>query len=207
MTHSLSEENFRAAARSLRHAKRIDVPRVDYEKLASDRAGESTEAVRQRVLPAREKQLTRFDSSGLTSNADTPALAAHALYAALRRRRAGRAASVGPAHICEYCELDDTSKALMRSAMNQLGMSARAFPRVLKLARTIADLAGADHIQAAHPSAALRAGLAEAIHLRSTETARIGSWPQPAKGRKRRDIPQYISDTECNLNYLPVYSY
>jgi magnesium chelatase family protein len=54
--------------------------------------------------------------------------------------------------------LDDTSKALMRSAMNQLGMSARAFHRVLKLARTIADLAGADQIQAAH--------LAEAIQYR-----------------------------------------
>jgi hypothetical protein len=76
LIHSLSEENFRAAARSLRHAKRVDVPRVDYEKLASDRAGESSEAVRQRVLSAREKQLARLDGSGLTCNADTPALAA-----------------------------------------------------------------------------------------------------------------------------------
>ncbi len=72
---------------------------------------------------------------------------------------------MGPAHIREYCELDDTSKALMRSAMNQLGMSARAFHRVLKLARTIADLAGAEEIQAAH--------LAEAIHLRSAEETRL----------------------------------
>ncbi len=113
----------------------MDVPRVDYEKLASDRAGESSEAVRQRVLCARERQLTRFDGSGLACNAD-----------------------MGPSHIREYCELDETSKALMRSAMNQLGMSARAFHRVLKLARTIADLAGVDHIQAAH--------LAEAIQYR-----------------------------------------
>jgi magnesium chelatase family protein len=113
----------------------MDVPRVDYEKLASDRAGESSEAVRQRVLSARERQLARFDGTGMTCNAD-----------------------MGPAHIREYCELDDTSKALMRSAMNQLGMSARAFHRVLKLARTIADLAGAEQIQAAH--------LAEAIQYR-----------------------------------------
>ncbi len=49
---------------------------VDYEKLASDRAGESSEAVRQRVQCARERQLARFDRSGLTCNADTPALAA-----------------------------------------------------------------------------------------------------------------------------------
>ncbi len=51
----------------------MDVPRVDYEKLASDRAGEPSEAVRQRVLAARERQLARFDGSGLTCNADTPA--------------------------------------------------------------------------------------------------------------------------------------
>ena len=113
----------------------MDVPRVDYEKLASDRAGESSEAVRQRVLSARERQLARFDGSDLACNTGK-----------------------GPAHIRVYCELDDTSKALMRSAMNQLGMSARAFHRVLKLARTIADLAGADRIQAAH--------LAEAIQYR-----------------------------------------
>jgi magnesium chelatase family protein len=59
--------------------------------------------------------------------------------------------------------LDDTSKALMRSAMNQLGMSARTFHRVLKLARTIADLAGAEQIQAAH--------LAEAIQYRPRRQA------------------------------------
>ena len=121
----------------------MDVPRVDYEKLASDRAGEASEKVRQRVLSARERQQARFDSSGLTCNADTRSAA----------------------HIREYCELDETSKALMRSAMNQLGMSARAFHRVLKLSRTIADLAGADAIQAAH--------LAEAIHLRSAEATRV----------------------------------
>ncbi len=69
-----------------------------------------------------------------------------------------RSAAKYPAHLREYCESDGTSKALMRSAMNQLGMSARAFHRVLKLARTIADLAEAERIQAAH--------LAEAIQYR-----------------------------------------
>lgn len=63
-----------------------------------------------------------------------------------------------PAHIREYCVLDDAGRSLMRTAMAQLGMRARAFHRVLKLARTIADLAGASQIQAAH--------LAEAIQYR-----------------------------------------
>jgi len=62
----------------------MDVPRVDYEKLASDRAGEASEAVRQRVLSARERQLARFDGTGMTCNADTPAL----------RRRRSRAVQV-----------------------------------------------------------------------------------------------------------------
>ncbi len=116
------------------------MPRVEYDKLASDRASEPSEAIRQRVLAARERQQARFDGTGLTCNAD-----------------------MGPAHIREYCELDETSKALMRSAMNQLGMSARAFHRVLKLARTIADLAGSERIQAAH--------LAEAIQYRPRRQA------------------------------------
>src|SRR3990172_1755429 len=72
----------------------IEVPRVEYEKLASDRAGEPSEGVRQRVLSARARQHARFDGSGLMCNAD-----------------------MGPTHIREYCELDETSKALMRSAM------------------------------------------------------------------------------------------
>ena len=113
----------------------IEVPRVDYEKLAGDRLGEQSESVRARVVAARERQVKRFEDASLLCNTD-----------------------MAPAHIREFCELDEAGKALLRTAMAQLGMSARSFHRVLKLARTIADLAGAEQIQAAH--------LAEAIQYR-----------------------------------------
>ncbi|HZY45064.1 MAG TPA: hypothetical protein VFF70_09980 [Anaerolineae bacterium] len=60
------------------------------------------------------------------------------------------------AHIREYCAVDDAGKSLTRTAMQQLGMSARSFHRVLKLARTIADLADSDQIQSAHLAEALQ---------------------------------------------------
>ena len=63
-----------------------------------------------------------------------------------------------PAEVRRFCDLDDTSRSLMKAAMSQLQLSARAYHRILKLARTIADLAGAERIQTAH--------LAEAIQYR-----------------------------------------
>jgi magnesium chelatase family protein len=61
-----------------------------------------------------------------------------------------------PAEVRKFCELDDTSRTLMRPAMNQLQLSARAYHRILKLARTIADLAGSERIQPAHLAEALQ---------------------------------------------------
>jgi len=129
----LPEAHLRPAARPFRHAKRAEVPRVEYEKLAADRAGEPSAAIRARVRAARERQQARFNGTPLTCNAD-----------------------MGPAHIREYCEVDEAGKSLMRAAMQQLGMSARSFHRVLKLARTIADLEGAEKIQPAHLAEALQ---------------------------------------------------
>ena len=92
---------------------------------------------------ARERQQARFKDTPLMCNADTRSAA----------------------HIREYCQVDEAGNSLMRAATRsvQLGMSARSFHCVLKLARTIGDLEGAERIQAAHPSTPLRAGLAEAL--------------------------------------------
>ena len=65
-------------------------------------------------------------------------------------------ADMRPAEVRRFCELDETSRTLMRSAMNQLQLSARAYHRILKLARTIADLAASEHIQPAHLAEALQ---------------------------------------------------
>ena len=113
----------------------IEVPRVEYEKLSDERLGEPSAAIRERVEAARERQQRRFEGTSLLANAD-----------------------MGPAEVREYCRVDDAGNSLLRAAMQQLHMSARAYHRILKLARTIADLAGSDNIETVH--------LAEAIQYR-----------------------------------------
>jgi magnesium chelatase family protein len=117
----------------------IEVPRVEYEKLSDTRLGESSTSVRERVETARDRQRKRFGEStsqrggGIACNAE-----------------------MHPADIRKFCALDGTGQALMESAMNQMQLSARGYHRVLKLARTIADLAGSESIQPAHLAEALQ---------------------------------------------------
>jgi magnesium chelatase family protein len=113
----------------------VDVPRVAYQKLTDQRLGESSETVRRRVEAARQKQRSRFAGTDLACNPD-----------------------MRPADVRKYCKLDDAGTSLLKAALNQLQLSGRAFHRVLKLTRTIADLAGSESIQPAQ--------LAEAIQYR-----------------------------------------
>ncbi len=115
----------------------VEVPRVDYEKLASEVIGETSEVVRQRVERARGVQTCRFAETRFTCNAE-----------------------MTPTEVREHCQarLDEHAQSLLRLAMGQLSLSARAFHRILKLARTIADMADSDVIASAH--------LAEAIQYR-----------------------------------------
>jgi magnesium chelatase family protein len=115
----------------------VEVPRVDYEKLSSGSEGETSATVRDRVEYTRRIQAQRFGGTRFTCNAEMTL-----------------------SEVRDYCQarLDEQAQSLLRVAMTQLGLSARAFHRILKLARTIADMAGSDVIASPH--------LAEAIQYR-----------------------------------------
>lgn len=111
----------------------VEVPRVDYEKLSSDRLGESSASIRERVQAVRGRQHVRFEGTEIVCNSD-----------------------MRVAEVRQFCKLDETGENLVRAAMSQMNLSARGYHRVLKLARTIADLAGSDGIQSVHLAEALQ---------------------------------------------------
>ncbi len=118
----------------------IDVPRVPYEKLSDDRRGETSAVIRERVSAARERQRQRFrDNAHCLTNAD-----------------------MGPTEVRAFCQVDQAGRALLATAMKQMQLSARAYHRTLKLARTIADLADSERIDVTH--------LAEALQYRRRES-------------------------------------
>ncbi len=112
----------------------VEVPAVKYQEISSDRTGEASGNVRQRVIEARKIQLERFESSkGIFKNAD-----------------------MGSRDLRKYCTLDKDSQSLLKMAMTKLGFSARGYDRILKVARTIADLGGDNNISASHISEAIQ---------------------------------------------------
>ena len=113
----------------------IEVPHIDYEKLTDERLGEKSEKVQDRVKAARSLQQKRLAGTRLTCNAE-----------------------MTPTEVREFCQVEEQAQSLLKAAMKQLYLSARAFHRILKIARTIADLENADIIKAHH--------LAEAIQYR-----------------------------------------
>lgn len=122
----------------------VEVIPVPFRELSDNRQGERSEAIRNRVIRARTIQQQRFsESGGIYCNAQIPAK--------LLRK---------------VCRIDETGHTLLRNAMEKLGLSARAFDRILKVSRTIADLDGAPDIRTEH--------LAEAINYRSLDRENWG---------------------------------
>ncbi len=111
----------------------VEVPRVQFEKLTSIELAESSAKVRERVEAARERQTKRFAGRSVKTNSE-----------------------MRNAEIREFCKLDDQSIDLLRAAVTQMHLSARAYNRILKLSRTIADLGGSDCIELPHVAEALQ---------------------------------------------------
>jgi magnesium chelatase family protein len=111
----------------------LDVPRIPHEQLSDRRPGETSATIQERVARAREIQARRFAGTTLLTNAD-----------------------MGPKELRQHAALDDATETLLGSAVRQMGLSARAYHRVLKLARTIADLAAEEQITTAHVAEALQ---------------------------------------------------
>jgi magnesium chelatase family protein len=111
----------------------VEVPRVNFEKLASTELAESSEKIRGRVEEARKIQTLRFKNTSIKTNSE-----------------------MTNKELREFCQLDESCINLLRSAVEQLHLSARSYNRILKLARTIADLAHQESIQLEHIAEALQ---------------------------------------------------
>jgi magnesium chelatase family protein len=117
----------------------VEVTPVDFNELSSDRKAEASSLIRERVIKAREIQTLRFkEKLDVYSNAQ-----------------------MSPKTVRDICKINDAGQLLLKRAMEKLGLSARAYDRILKVSRTIADLDGSEDIKIEH--------LAEAIHYRSLD--------------------------------------
>jgi magnesium chelatase family protein len=112
----------------------VEVPQVKFREISGDRTGETSAQIRERVVAARQRQQTRF--------AHKPRITCNA--------------RMGPKELKDFCVLDETAKELLKFAMSDMNFSARAYDRILKVARTIADLAGTENVLSDHVSEAIQ---------------------------------------------------
>jgi magnesium chelatase family protein len=120
----------------------IEVPSVKYRALSDKEGGESSSAIKERVNKARDRQIKRYEGNGIFCNA-----------------------RMTEKQIKTYCSIDEESHRLLEMAIEKLGLSARAINRILKVARTIADLENKENVESAH--------VAEAIQYRSLDRSLI----------------------------------
>jgi magnesium chelatase family protein len=112
----------------------VEVPPVKFREISGDRTGETSGQIRDRVVTARKRQYQRFKSKPkITCNA-----------------------RMGTRELKQFCELDETARELLKNAMSDWNLSARAYDRILKVARTIADLAGSENVLPDHVSEAIQ---------------------------------------------------
>jgi magnesium chelatase family protein len=111
----------------------VEVPKVEFQDIITKSKGESSAEIRKRIISARKKQLRRLKGKSIYSNAQ-----------------------MGEADVKKYCPTDKKGRELLEMAVNRLGFSARAYTRVLKVARTIADLGGGGPISPVHISEAIQ---------------------------------------------------
>ncbi len=116
----------------------LEVPRLSNDEVLSTRLTESSKSIRERVSNTRNIQINRFKGTGIFCNSQ-----------------------MQPKHLRKYCKLDETSTQILKSAINKLGLSARAYDRILKVARTIADMDQSENIKPQH--------IAESIQYRNLD--------------------------------------
>jgi magnesium chelatase family protein len=112
----------------------IEVPAVKFRDMSAERTGESSAQIRERVVAARQRQLERFHG----------------------RKNVNCNARMGAKDLKQFCAIDEGTKELLNHAMTDMNFSARAYDRILKVARTIADLAGSGNITSDHVSEAVQ---------------------------------------------------
>jgi len=111
----------------------VEVPQVKFREISGEGNGETSAQISQRVIVARERQQARFTGTRITCNA-----------------------RMGTRELKKYCALDEAATELLKFAMADLNFSARAYDRILKVARTMADLAGHDELRSEHVSEAIQ---------------------------------------------------